>query len=1082
MTLALHGKSRKRQGWLIAIAVAMVTLATVAGTTLRPSESARALPPPSTTTNLVARPAAEGGALNNLLGVAADAAPGFSSGSFAANATGAGTKSEIYFTPESLFGGREVALGDVASMSYWTKTGALHTVDPRDWFLAMYTKPYGGDVSTPSWYGDRIGAEPYFSASLTDPAGTWNQWSTDGASNKLRFFESTEGAPGANFGTYTDPDWATLVAGNALSGLPYASHKILYVSIQTGSAWANGFTGQLDGLRIVLTDGSVATVNFEPDVAPCTATCYADAVSGNDANSGLAPSEAKKTIQAAIDQVSPGGQVRVLPGNYSEKATNRFIGLNGLHQFGLFFPASKPGITLMGVDGSDAPVVSAAATLATVNTNATNNFGYSGIFVEAANTTIQGLKIGPNAAGDNKTIEVIGDNFTLRHSTTSIPGGGGSVYINDWSAAGDVVKSYHILDNIFPDGTSIDIASGAGASTALGANNREILGNAFNLQGGDWNAISFSGSGTGVPWFVNTVGGAVIKGNSFSGGGLQYIRARGTYVEAEFDWQSFWDDNAYDKATVALVTESPFVLRSFSYLSAPYTFANVRRIGTTAQGEINNSVAGDTVLVKAGTYPESPNIDRSLTLKSESGRNVTTIALQPGPTYLGGLTVTGSGNNTTIDGFTIEGRDAVDPGLASSNIVLTNNLGSVKVVNNRLRVGKVGSGANGDDGIGLINYYDTSTDTASLSVENNIFEPLSSDGFRAFYINPGVAVFSFKNNVIQGTFTGSAITQAKTGLVENNTVTGTGAAGSRSAGLGVWGYPDPGIWGHTTFRRNTITGTRRAIGLYSGGNVLAEKNILTNNGEGIWVGDSISASLIATLAAHRNSITNSDTVGINNTLAGAFNATCNWYGAANGPGVVGPGTGDKVTANVTFSPWLVTSDLTGACPVAAPAVTTAAPDAFGNEGDTLSTAGAFSGTGLTLTANNTAGTFTPNNAAGTWTWSLATTDDVAQAIITVTATDLFGTVASDAFDYRALNVAPTLAITAPLGGALYAVNTPVSVASGFTDPGSGDTHTCTFAWDDTAVTGPVASVAGACNASHTFTAPGVYTIVVTVTD
>jgi len=60
-----------------------------------------------------------------------------------------------------------------------------------------------------------------------------------------------------------DPDWATFVGGNALSGSPYAGHSILFFSVQTGSAWAAGFTGQLDGFRIELTDGSVANVNFE---------------------------------------------------------------------------------------------------------------------------------------------------------------------------------------------------------------------------------------------------------------------------------------------------------------------------------------------------------------------------------------------------------------------------------------------------------------------------------------------------------------------------------------------------------------------------------------------------------------------------------------------------------------------------------------------------------------------------------------------------------------------------------------------------------------------------------------------------
>ena len=48
MTLALHGKSKTRQGWLIAIAVAMVAFAALAGSgTLLASESARAAAPPA---------------------------------------------------------------------------------------------------------------------------------------------------------------------------------------------------------------------------------------------------------------------------------------------------------------------------------------------------------------------------------------------------------------------------------------------------------------------------------------------------------------------------------------------------------------------------------------------------------------------------------------------------------------------------------------------------------------------------------------------------------------------------------------------------------------------------------------------------------------------------------------------------------------------------------------------------------------------------------------------------------------------------------------------------------------------------
>lgn len=216
-----------------------------------------------TTTNLIVTPSSAVFDANNVNGVPLDAAPGHAHGSFASNGS---AKTDMYFTPEMLFGRSSVTLGQIASISYWTKKGTLHTADPRDWYLTIYTKPYPGDVSTPTWYGDRIGSEPYFSQNLTEIAGAWNKWTTDGPANKLRFFESTAGAPGANFGTYADPDWTTFVSGNALSGSPYAGHELLSFSIQTASGWAAGFTGQLDGARIQLTDGSVATINFEPFV------------------------------------------------------------------------------------------------------------------------------------------------------------------------------------------------------------------------------------------------------------------------------------------------------------------------------------------------------------------------------------------------------------------------------------------------------------------------------------------------------------------------------------------------------------------------------------------------------------------------------------------------------------------------------------------------------------------------------------------------------------------------------------------------------------------------------------------------
>ncbi len=45
------------------------------------------------------------------------------------------------------------------------------------------------------------------------------------------------------------------------------------------------------------------------------------------------------------------------------------------------------------------------------------------------------------------------------------------------------------------------------------------------------------------------------------------------------------------------------------------------------------------------------------------------------------------------------------------------------------------------------------------------------------------------------------------------------------------------------------------------------------------------------------------TMGVDNQTVPNLNAELNWWGAASGPGVVGPGTGDNVTTNVDYIPW-----------------------------------------------------------------------------------------------------------------------------------------------------------------------------------
>ena len=183
------------------------------------------------------------------VGVVSDNAPNWEPGCF--QAPGAYTR--YCFAPQQLFE-RNVTIGELAGITYWTKKGTTHIEEPGDWFFQIYTSPYGT-----GWYGYRINSEPYFAQNLTETAGSWTQWVTDsGQNNRLRFFDSSSGY----FGSYTDGFLQDLTSDSK-----YSEQPIMLFVLGTGTGWADTFTGRLDGLTIQLTTGETASVNFVPEPA-----------------------------------------------------------------------------------------------------------------------------------------------------------------------------------------------------------------------------------------------------------------------------------------------------------------------------------------------------------------------------------------------------------------------------------------------------------------------------------------------------------------------------------------------------------------------------------------------------------------------------------------------------------------------------------------------------------------------------------------------------------------------------------------------------------------------------------------------
>ena len=193
---------------------------------------------------------------------------------------------------------------------------------------------------------------------------------------------------------------------------------------------------------------------------------------------------------------------------------------------------------------------------------------------------------------------------------------------------------------------------------------------------------------------------------------------------------------------------------------------------------------------------------------------------------------------------------------------------------------------------------------------------------------------------------------------------------------------------------------------------------------------------------------------------------------------------DGATSNATTSVRVARGNAAGSPPVAS-----AGPDIRALEGETVVLDGTGSsdadgdplryawtivGAPVETVVLQDADTATPSFVppdAGTYTFRLTVSDGLNAPV----SDDIVVTVA---------NVAPVVAITAPITGQLFAAGN-VAAAASFTDPGLEDEHTCRINWDVDAPTlvdfGVVNESTRTCTASRALGA-GVYTIVVSVDD
>ncbi|WP_299399152.1 right-handed parallel beta-helix repeat-containing protein [Pelagibius sp.] len=226
--------------------------------------------------------------------------------------------------------------------------------------------------------------------------------------------------------------------------------------------------------------------------------------------------------------------------------------------------------------------------------------------------------------------------------------------------------------------------------------------------------------------------------------------------------------------------------------------------GQSIQAAIDAASDGDTIIVRPGTYAETLDIDKQVTLLGvQSGVDPNGDSRSGAETTItGGILLRDGADGTTIDGFTLQEGNGNLQG-QKAGIYLASGAADITIQNNILTHTNNDALTDGFRGIlGTSNGGNT-----GLTISQNSFTGWSSGVF----INPGATDALVSNNTFDGNFVGMSIDGPDGAVVTNNSFTNNPYEG---LGLGP-GEANPTVTldGNSFSGNGTLDGDR-SIGVY----------------------------------------------------------------------------------------------------------------------------------------------------------------------------------------------------------------------------------------------------------------------------